>query len=78
MTPPGPKRLVRTPARPKSVEVEGATVKQALTKALQQLNARRDQVTVKILAEEERGLFGMKGASQAKVRVAMKEPPARP
>lgn len=66
-----------TPARrraPKTVEVEGATVKLALARALQLLNARRDQVVVKILSEEERGLFGMKGASQAKVRATLKSP----
>lgn len=59
----------------KTIEAEGATVKQALAKALQLLSARRDQVVVKILSEEERGLFGMKGASLAKVRVTLKSPP---
>lgn len=64
----------RGPARPKTVEAEGATVKLALAKALQLLNARRDQVVVKILSEEERGLFGMKGLTPAKVRVTLKSP----
>lgn len=59
---------------PRAVEAEGATVQQALAKALQRLNARRDQVVVKILAEEERGLFGMKGTSPAKVRITLKPP----
>ena len=70
MTPPGK----RGGPPPKTVETEGATVKQALAKALQLLSARRDQVLVKILAEEERGLFGMKGMSPAKVRVTLKSP----
>jgi len=59
---------------PRTVEADGATVKQALAKALQLLGARRDQVVVKILSEEERGLFGMKGTSPAKVRVTLKPP----
>ena len=70
MTPP--------PARgraPKTVEAEGPTTPAAIRKALQLLGARRQQVTVKILAEEEKGLFGMKGASQAKVRVTLKPTP---
>ncbi|OGX38967.1 MAG: hypothetical protein A3C53_03580 [Omnitrophica WOR_2 bacterium RIFCSPHIGHO2_02_FULL_68_15] len=67
MTPPAKRG---TP--PRAVEAEGATVQRALAKALQALGARRDQVTVKILAEEEGGLFGMKGTSPAKVRVTLK------
>lgn len=67
MTPPA-----KRGAPPRTVEIEGATVKQALAKALQALGARRDQVIVKILAEEEGGLFGMKGTSPAKVRVTLK------
>ena len=69
MTPPAKRG---TP--PRTVEAEGATVKQALVKALQLLGACRDQVIVKILSEEERGLFGMKGPSPAKVRVTLKPP----
>lgn len=60
------------PAKPKSVEVEGPTTQRAIARALKLLGARRTQVTVKVLAEGEQGLFGMKGASQAKVRVTLK------
>lgn len=56
----------------KAIEAEGPTIKEAIAVALKALGVRRDQVTVKVLAEEERGLFGMKGASQAKVRVTLK------
>ncbi len=56
----------------KSVEIEGPTIKTAVAKALAALGARRDQVTIKILSEEEKGLFGMKGAAQARVRVTLK------
>ena len=65
---PTPKRS----APSKMVETEGATVKLALAKGLQLLGARRDQVVVKILSEEERGLFGMKGPTAAKVRITLK------
>ena len=60
---------------PRVLEVEGPTSKEAIAKALKLFGVRRQQVTVKILAEEERGLFGMKGASQAKVRVTLKPAP---
>ena len=62
-----------TPPR-KSVEAQGATIQEAIAAALRHLGARRDQVTIKVLAEEEKGLFGMKGAAQAKVRVTLKSP----
>ncbi len=62
----------RAAPAPRSVEAEGPTIQTALAKALKLLGARRDQVTVKVLAEEERGLFGMKGASQAKIRATLK------
>ena len=64
-----------TPARPasrKSVEAEGATIKEAIAKALRQLGVRRDQAVVRVLAEGEKGLFGMRGAAYAKVRVTLK------
>ena len=66
MTPPAK----RPPAT--AVETEGPTIKAAVAKALATLGARRDQVTIKILAEEEQGLFGMKGAVQARVRATLK------
>lgn len=56
----------------KTLEVEAPTTKAAIAKALKLLGTTRDRVTIKILAEEERGLFGMKGAAQAKVRVTLK------
>ena len=61
------------PERPKVIEVEGNSSRDAIKKALKILGATRDQVTVKVLSEEKKGLFGMKGASQAKVRVTLKE-----
>jgi spoIIIJ-associated protein len=52
------------------LEVEGKTIEEAVKKALKELKLRRDQVKIKILCEEEKGLFGMPGAKMAKVRVS--------
>ena len=62
------KRRKRSP-----VEAEAATPQQAISKALKLLEAKRNEVVVQILAEEEKGLFGMRGASQARVRVTRKK-----
>lgn len=61
------------PKKPKSVEVEGTSSREAIKKALKILGISRDEATIKVLSEEEKGLFGMKGAAQAKVRVTLKE-----
>ncbi|MCX5711790.1 MAG: Jag N-terminal domain-containing protein [Candidatus Omnitrophica bacterium] len=55
------------------IEVEGSTVEEAIKKALAQLKVPRDKVQIKIISEEEKGLFGMPGARLAKVRVTIKE-----
>lgn len=57
---------------PRSIEVEGRTVQDAITKALALLRVPRNAVTVRVLAEENRGLFGMRGAKPAKVRATLK------
>lgn len=54
-----------------SIDTEGKTAQEAIEKALLMLKASRKEVTVRILAEEQRGLFGMEGARPAKVRVAL-------
>ncbi len=55
------------------VEAEGKTVEEAIQKALQKLNIPRVQAKVQVVAEGKQGLFGMKGAKPAKVRVSKKE-----
>lgn len=55
----------------KSVETEGKTPSEAIEKALIILGADRNEVKVKILSEEQKGLFGMEGARPAKVRVTL-------
>jgi spoIIIJ-associated protein len=57
----------------KQIEVKGATVKDAIKKGLKLLGTSRDKVEVKVLTEENRGLFGMKGAREAKIRMKLKD-----
>jgi spoIIIJ-associated protein len=52
-----------------SIEVEGKSVEEAIKKALKELKLARDKVKIEVLAEEQKGLFGMPGAKPAKVRV---------
>jgi spoIIIJ-associated protein len=55
-----------------SIEVEGRTSQEAIKIALKKLGVSRKQVKVEILSEEDKGLFGMKGAKQARVKVTLK------
>lgn len=56
-----------------SVDAEGGTVDEAIKNALKILKVKRDDVDVKILCEEKKGLFGMEGEKLAKVKVQLKE-----
>ena len=56
-----------------SIEVEGRTSQEAIKIALKKLGVSRNQVKIEILAEEHKGLFGMKGAKQARVKVTLKK-----
>jgi len=55
-----------------NIEIEGKTVEEAIKKALAQLKLERNQVKIKVLSEEKKGLFGMPGAKPAKIRVTVK------
>ncbi|MBU3934298.1 MAG: Jag N-terminal domain-containing protein [Candidatus Omnitrophica bacterium] len=57
----------------KSIEAEGRTSQEAIKIALKRLGVSRNQVKVEILSEENRGLFGMKGAKPARVKVTLKK-----
>ena len=59
--------------KPKHIEIEANTVKEAIDKALAALGARREEVEIKVLAEGERGLFNMNGAKPARVRATIKK-----
>jgi len=61
----------------RQIEVEEKTVDGAIRKALEQLQASRDQVAVEILEEGSRGLFGF-GAKPARVRVSLGQVSAPP
>lgn len=54
-----------------SIEVQGKTVEEAIQKALKQLQVRRDEVKIKVLSEEKKGLFGMEGSCPAKIQVTI-------
>ena len=45
----------------------------AINKALELLNVSREEVTIKVVAEEQKGLFGMEGVKPAKVKVFRKQ-----
>ncbi|MDD5774766.1 MAG: Jag N-terminal domain-containing protein [Candidatus Omnitrophica bacterium] len=55
------------------IEAEGKTTAEAIKKALKQLKAKRDDVNIEVVCEEEKGLFGMEGAKMAKVKVSLKK-----
>lgn len=57
----------------KSIEVEGKSVEEAISRALKELGLKRNKAKIEVLSEEERGLFGMEGAKPAKVRVSVIE-----
>ena len=54
-----------------SIEIEGRTVGEAIKKALQELKVPREKVKIEILSEGLKGLFGMRGAKPAKIRVSI-------
>lgn len=56
-----------------NIEIEGTTVEEAIKKALETLNAPRESVNIKIVSEEKRGLFGMRGAKPAKIIATIKD-----
>jgi len=58
----------------KSVEIDGKTVEEAVKKALQILKVQKNQVKIKVLSEEQKGLFGMSGAKPAKILATVINP----
>ena len=57
----------------KSLEFEGTTVEDAIQTALAALSVPRENIEVKVLCEESKGLFGMEGAQPAKIKVYIKK-----
>jgi len=58
---------------PKSIEVEGQTVEGAIKKATELFNVAREDIVVKVVSEEKKGLFGMGGAKPAKIKATLKK-----
>jgi spoIIIJ-associated protein len=57
----------------KMFEFQGSTVEEAIKKAMKELSVSRDEIDVKVVCEEKRGLFGMAGAKLAKIKVSKKK-----
>lgn len=58
--------------KPKAIEIEAKTTKEAIRIALEKLKVRKEDVEIRILREEHKGLFGMEGAEPAKIKVIVK------
>jgi len=58
---------------PRFVEKSAKTVREAIDLALLELNTTEDKVEVEVLEEGSKGIFGLIGSKQAKVRVTLKE-----
>jgi len=54
-------------------EFEGNTLDEAINKAVQALGVPKNKLNIKIVCEEKRGLFGMQGAKNAKIKVTKKQ-----
>ena len=55
------------------LEFEGSDVEDAINKAIDVLKVSRKDLSVKIVCEEQKGLFGMNGAKSAKIKVNIKK-----
>lgn len=58
---------------PNEIEIEAKTAQEAIRIALDKLGVKREDVEIKVLREENKGLFSMQGSKLAKVRVKKKE-----
>jgi spoIIIJ-associated protein len=59
----------------KQVVATGKTIEEAIEKALYDLKVSRERVSVVVLEEPSRGLFGLIGAKEAKVEVTYRPDP---
>lgn len=56
----------------KSIEKTGKTIDEAIALAMEEMDAKREELEVEILDEGNKGLFGLLGSKQAKVKVTRK------
>lgn len=59
----------------KSIEIEAKTTREAIQLALKKLKRKKEDIDIKILREEHKGLFGMEGAELAKIKATIKKQP---
>ena len=52
------------------IEIEGGTVEEAIDKAIKHFKLNRDELNIKVVSEEKKGLFGMAGEKPAKIKVS--------
>ncbi len=58
--------------KPDSIEIEARTAQEAIKIALDKLGLKKSEVDIKVLREENKGLFSMQGSRLAKVKVQKK------
>lgn len=58
---------------PDASEFEGSTLDEAINKAVLKLGVPKNRLEIKVVCEEKLGLFGMRGAKTAKIKVKIKE-----
>ncbi len=61
----------------RTLEKTGRTVEEALNQALAELKLSKDEVEIEILEEPNKGLFGIFGSKNARIRVTEKPDPIR-
>ncbi|GAB6159134.1 protein jag [Desulfotomaculum varum] len=61
----------------KVVEKVAKTIDEAIEHGLQELGVLRDEVIIEVLEEPSKGLFGIIGSRPARVRLTLKDNPAR-
>ncbi len=59
----------------KNVTIERATVEEAIKTALEELKAERNDVEIEVINEPSKGLFGLIGSKNAKVKVTVTNGP---
>lgn len=59
----------------RTIETTGRTVEEAVEASLEELGVDPEQVEIEILEEPNRGLFGILGSKQARVKVSVKPSP---
>ena len=57
----------------RTIEIEAKTTQEAIKIALVKLKAKKEDVEIRILREENKGLFGMEGAELAKIKAIVKK-----